>query len=104
MAGARLARRGAGYAAPVAPDEENHRIAVFRQDNGELSEDVVSREVAEGGEGGEEEGATTAERPPADDPESRVVHSEPVEGTDERPHPEAPVPGTLAPRRSHPES
>lgn len=103
MAGARLARRDAGYAARVARDEETHRIAVFRQDNGDLAEDVVPREVAEG----QEEDAETrgpSERPPADDPESRVVHSERVEGAEQRPDPEAPVPGTLSPRRPHPET
>jgi hypothetical protein len=54
----------------------SHVIATVRTDNGELTEDVVSHDQAEG-----------------DD--DRVVDHTPLPDTPERPHPEAPVPGSL---------
>lgn len=60
----------------VPPAEsKTHRIAVLKQDNGELAEDVVHRTVV-----------ATAER---------VVDSQPAPEVPERAHPAAPVPGTL---------
>lgn len=95
----------------MGPKAESHRIAVLKQDNGELAEDVVPREETEPAGPDPEDRAErqSAESFPASDPPStwsgpdeadrgprdRLVSSAPVEDVPERPEPGAAIPGTL---------
>lgn len=74
--GFRLLQRG--YFSGVK-EVEPHVIAVTKQDNGELAEDVVARELVES----------------EDDETANVVDVTPMPDHD-RPHPAAPLPGTLS--------
>lgn len=77
----------------MAPSESRaHRVAHFKQDNGELTHDVVPNELLD--PDGEASGRENP-RPPHDDPDNRVVGAEPLAEVPERDHPEDPVPGTL---------
>lgn len=73
-------------------ESRTHRVAHFRQDNGELGHDVVPNELLDP-DG--ERAPRDATRPPHDDPDKRVVGGEPVAEVPERDHPEDPLPGTL---------
>lgn len=95
----------------MCPKAKTHHIAVLKQDNGELAEDVVSKDLTEAG-GSEAEGQPerqSEESFPASDPPStwsgpgeavrdrsaRLVDASPVEDVAERPVPDAPIPRTL---------
>ena len=118
----------------MTPSEsKTHRIAILRQDNGELAEDVVPRVAVEpsspddgpasgislcGDPDSDGEDSFPASDPPShwagaedDDidggarsPTARIVGTMPVEEVEGRPHPAAPIPGTLTRpgRSSHP--
>lgn len=78
---------GADGAPPTEDGEEapaSHHIAVVKQANGELVEDVVPRHVVEGDADDRSDGA--------DGP--LIVDASPMPET-ERPHPEAPLPSTI---------
>jgi hypothetical protein len=83
------------------PESKTHRIAVLKQDNGELQEDVVEREVVEAasGEGRDRPDETPGAVAEAEDEvpsrSVRVVHSRPVDEVEERDDPASPIPGTL---------
>ncbi|HEX4217608.1 MAG TPA: hypothetical protein VHZ02_04520 [Acidimicrobiales bacterium] len=96
----------------MSPESKTHKIAVLKQDNGELQEDVVERTVVDDHDGGE--GEAQAHRSDDSDAEGtdsshlgeadgsgdesrhdRVVHSTTVEEVAERSHPAEPIPGTL---------
>jgi hypothetical protein len=89
------------------PESKTHRIAVLKQDNGELQEDVVERDVVESATGedpvsrdqpDESSGALGDDDGVEDDVPSRsvrVVQSLPVEDVEERGDPGSPIPGTL---------
>jgi hypothetical protein len=111
------------------PESKTHRIAILRQDNGELQEDIVHRDAVEPltiGDGSAVEISLYGDPDsdgedsfPASDPPShwagakdggieggarpaaaRIVDTLPVEDVEGRPHPAAPIPGTLTrPRR-----
>jgi len=113
------------------PESKTHRIAILRQDNGELQEDIVQRAAVEPltTEGGPAVDMSLYGDPdsdcedsfPASDPPShwagpedgdidvgarpataRLVDTMPVEDVEGRPDPAAPIPGTLTrPPRSH---
>ncbi len=97
------------------PRSDSHRLVVLRQDNGELQEDVVVRELADHDRlTSDRLDETIAASFPASDPSpawsgpdrassptgrdhpsSRVVSSAPVEQTSDRPDPAAPIPRTI---------
>lgn len=109
------------------PESKTHKIAILRQDNGELQEDIVHRDAVEpltddgpaaeipldGAPDSDGEDSFPASDSPShsadyEDEESdtarpesaRIVDTLPVEDVEGRPHPAAPIPGTLArPRR-----
>ncbi|MGH9098355.1 MAG: hypothetical protein ACRDWB_13140 [Acidimicrobiales bacterium] len=111
------------------PESKTHRIAILRQDNGELQEDIVHRTAVEpmtlddgpaveisryGDPDSDGEDSFPASDPPshwagAEDDDldvgagpasARIVDTLPVEDVEGRPHPAAPIPGTLTrPRR-----
>jgi hypothetical protein len=112
------------------PESKTHRIAILRQDNGELQEDIVHRAAVEpltpdggpavkisldGDPDTDGEDSFPASDPPShwagredDDIDvgarsapARIVDTMPVEDVEERPHPAAPIPGTLT-RPGHP--
>ena len=111
------------------PESKTHRIAILRQDNGELQEDVVNRAAFEplttdhhatggissyGDPDSDGEDSFPASDPPShwagpedDDtavgarPATRIVDTMPVEDVEGRPDPAAPIPGTLT-RPPHP--
>ena len=84
---------------------ETHHIAVVKLDNGELVEDIVKREmVEETAEDGTPK-ASEPSRPRADadyHAKARIVESHPAPVIPNRPHPEAPLPGTI-PRETPPD-
>jgi hypothetical protein len=81
------------------PESETHRIAVLKQDNGELQEDVVDRAVVEPVPGDDPFEAADDDDDVGEDVPPRgsirVVESRPVEEVEERPDPDSPIPGTL---------
>ena len=89
------------------PESETHRIAVLKQDNGELQEDVVDRAVVEPATGDDPSGGEPTDgNSGADDGDDegedvpprgsiRVVESMPVEEVEGRSDPDSPIPGTL---------
>jgi hypothetical protein len=115
------------------PESKTHRIAIVRQDNGELQEDIVPRAAVEpmttdhGATGrissyGDPDSDGKDSFPASDPPShwagsedggtavgarmvtARIVDAMPVEDVEGRPHPAAPIPGTLTrpPRPPHP--
>lgn len=67
----------------MARRSRTHQVAHFKQDNGELAETVVPEEML-GEEQGQPEGDESPSKggspyPPHDDPDKRVVGSEPAE-------------------------
>jgi hypothetical protein len=92
-----------GEWAVTPPESKTHRIAVLKQDNGELQEDVVERAVVESATGdGPASRQQRENSPDPDEPEeevpsgsARVVHSLPVDEVEERDDPGSPIPGTL---------
>ncbi len=102
----------------MSPKSRTHHIAVLVQDNGELAEDVVEREVVEqahrrrhrlDGEPDARGSDLGTDSFPASDPPSswsgvdspverrsaRVLAGAPVEDVPERPDPAAPIPRTI---------
>lgn len=72
---------------------DSHRIAVLKLENGELTEDVVRQELIDADE--PPRSGIEASPGESDDVNPRIVDSYPVPKSTDRPHPAAPLPGTL---------